>query len=330
MTLLQLIDSFKELKVAVIGDPILDHYIVGDTTRVSPEAPVPIVNVETERWALGGAANVAANVSMLGAATRLVARFGFDDHGKVLLGLLQDRGIDVRHLLEYGPRTTVKTRIISRGQQICRIDRDCRPEDCFINLDTHERAVMKGLTAADICIVADYGKGAVSSRLMTRLRHPSLDDMFVALDPHQSHMVACSGVDLITPNLHEAEAMAAALWCRGDGVPGLVRALANLCVRNTAITLGPGGIAVGSRGRYLDTLPAVAKQVFDVSGAGDTVIAVMSLALKKGAPIGTAAILANLAAGVVVGQVGTHPIAAHELKEAVLQSPFADHEFEAV
>jgi rfaE bifunctional protein kinase chain/domain len=331
MTLVKLIESFKDLRVVVVGDPILDHYIAGSTTRVSPEAPVPVVQVERDYDVAGGAANVAVNVAQLGAQVRLVATIGSDDPGDRMITLLRKAGVMTDHLLPLAGKTIIKARVLSQGHQICRIDWEEPPEARVVNLDVYGRKLESALSNAHVCIVSDYGKGAVSSGMMSVLKSLRCRGQLLAFDPHPGHDVDFTEVDLLTPNRQEAEIMAAHSWDRAGGIEGLMNKIYNLHLpRNLAITLGPDGIAVGQKEGYIDTLPAIAQEVFDVSGAGDTVIAVMALALRNGAPLQTAAALANLAAGRVIGKVGTCPITADELKQAVFRSMWDDHEFEAI
>jgi D-beta-D-heptose 7-phosphate kinase/D-beta-D-heptose 1-phosphate adenosyltransferase len=333
MTLSELVKRFSSMRVAVVGDAMLDRYIFGEVHRVSPEAPVPIVEVSRETLSAGGAANVAVNVAGLGSHSILIAPSATDSHGRDLSASLLEKGVDTRFMWETRAGTIVKTRIIAGAQQICRVDSEGIPGDYSAEMDPFWGTVEKELQKCDLCIISDYAKGAVTNELVRRIRTVRRDhNLFLAYDPSPKSVVDCAEMDLLTPNREEAILMAKARDLEGkteEELEKIFEAIHNTYLPATlAVTLGPDGIAVGWEGVLEDVLPTEAREVFDVSGAGDTVISVMAIAMTLGAPAQTAAGLANLAAGCVVRKVGTHPITAAELLEAIQCSEWRKHEFD--
>jgi D-beta-D-heptose 7-phosphate kinase/D-beta-D-heptose 1-phosphate adenosyltransferase len=317
--LVALLERFRRVRLLVVGDVVLDEYLWGTVERVSPEAPVPVVHVRDESVVLGGAANVVRNVVALGGRVALCSVVGDDAAGRRLGELVKDLGVDPGGLVVApGRPTTRKTRVIARSQQVVRFDRE-----------THEplapgvaarllEALDAGLTGADGAIVEDYGKGVLAPRTalaaMRRLRAAGVP---VAVDP-KSALGPYRGAALLKPNLREAEALSG-VAIRGPG--DLARAAARLRRR-----IG-GGALVVTRGAEGMTLfesdgPGVEvatarREVFDVQGAGDTTIAALSLGLRAGATLFEAAVIANAAASVVVGKVGTATASADEVRAAL-------------
>lgn len=317
------IDRFSEAKVLVIGDIIMDEYVWGDVSRISPEAPVPVVEVKRETKMLGGAANVIHNIATLGAKPTLCGVVGQDHAGKAIINEINNMGLTSDGIvLEQGRPTSIKTRVVARNQQVVRFDRetrtDIRPES-IENLLTFIRENLDGL---DAIVVADYGKGVISATLMKGLRKliqsaPG-ESVKIAVDPKTGNFEYYHGVDVITPNHHEA-----GIFCRFEIVDEetLVRAgkqmLKELNCRSVLITQGKDGMTLFENGGEIIHIPTVAKNVFDVTGAGDTVIGTFSLALASGLDLKSAAVLSNYAAGIVVGEVGTSTVSAEELKKLI-------------
>lgn len=305
--LLSLLDGFSQARLLVLGDLVLDEYVNGDVDRVSPEAPVPVVQVSGESRALGGAGNVARNVAALGGRARLCAVRGDDAAGAACGELLAALGLPAADLVTVGSRpTTRKTRVVARGQQIVRFDR----ERCDALAPAEEDALVAAVAAAlpecDAVVVADYGKGALSPRVaaevMRRCRDASVP---VTLDP-KANLAGWEGAALVKPNLREAEALAR---IRVDGPEALARVAAELRRElggaDVVVTRGSEGLSLfDATGERID-VPTLAQAVFDVQGAGDTVSAVLAMARHAGAGLVEAAVLANAAAGVVVGKLGT-------------------------
>jgi D-beta-D-heptose 7-phosphate kinase/D-beta-D-heptose 1-phosphate adenosyltransferase len=306
-------------RVLVVGDLMLDEFIWGKVARISPEAPVPVVEVTGQSFHLGGAGNVAANLRALGGEAVLVAVVGKDAAGERVTESLRATGIVSALAVSDGRRpTTVKTRIVAHHQQVVRADREVADEIA----GPLERALLEGLRihvpACRAAIVSDYQKGVVTPRLMKELlavagrRH-----IPVLVDPKVPHFARYRGTTVVTPNQLEAEQATARpirgeadLRAAGEKLLKILRCQAAL------ITRGEHGLSLFERGRRPLHIEAAAREVFDVTGAGDTVIATLALALCAGARLPEAAELANRAAGIVVGKLGTATATAQELLSA--------------
>lgn len=314
---------FSHLKILVIGDVMLDHYIWGDATRISPEAPVPVVGVERDTYVPGGAANVACNLAGLGVQTTLLGRYAPDDGGNRLGVLLSDRAINLTPTGCRSKSTTiVKTRVVVQRQQMCRIDRELSP-DAYKLSDGFTAETMAELVAGfDAIILSDYAKGVIDqdlldliSRFKSQVSH--LPSPLLVMDPKPKRHLDLSGMDLMTPN--RTEALQLAGFPSDHNAPFVDAAVcAAICQRyapkNLVITLGAEGMLLCQEGQILGRLPTEAKEVFDVSGAGDTVVATLAAALASGMHLEAAAKLANRAAGIVVSHLGTSPIRLEDLR----------------
>jgi len=297
---------------------MLDGYLTGRVDRISPEAPVPVVRIEREHDAPGGAANVAMGVAALGARCRLVAAVGDDEGGRRLGALLQDVGIDGADLLPVASRpTTRKTRILARHQQMLRVDHE-DPED--MSAEDRDRLHARALEAvewADALVIEDYDKGVVSPALsQSLLARASERGIPSVVDPKLRHFFACSGSTIFKPNARE---LAAAL-----GVEAAPRdpdelhpLLERLGCGNLLVTLGEEGMLLVSAEGSAARLSPQTREVFDVTGAGDTVTAVLAVALLAGASPAQAAALANVAAGIEVSHLGAVPVTRDELLQAL-------------
>jgi len=302
----KIIKEFSRKKILVIGDIILDHYILGRVNRISPEAPVPVVEVAREDFLLGGAANVANNIVSLGAEAAIIGINGRDMAGEMLRRMLEERGIDPAGLFTENRPTTVKTRVIAHNQQVVRFDReDSKYVDGKIlkGILSHIYSVIDGF---DAVIISDYKKGMISTELVKGiLRKTSKKKMFVAADPKVGHFDCYKGVSLITPNLSEASLGSGINICDDKT---LLRAgktlMKKLSLEALLITRGEHGMSLFERGNVTN-IPTVARKVYDVTGAGDTVISAFTLAHASGASLEDSAVIANHAAGIVVGEVGT-------------------------
>ena len=305
-----LLEKIARVRILVIGDLMLDHYIWGDATRISPEAPVPVVKVDRDSFTAGGAANVALNLRALGVRVELAGTTGTDADGRRLGEVLEQRGLVRDGALASASRpTVVKTRVMCRSQQLCRLDREAAPEayalpEAWVRRDLPER-----IAAADAVILSDYAKGVVTSELIRQVQALAGPDKLVALDPKPRPNLAFQGLGLITPNRNEA-LLLAQLAGAGTGEvfpPEEVcrRLHARHATRLLVITLGADGMLISIGGRIVRQVPTAARAVFDVSGAGDTVTAVLTAALAAGAGPESAVELANVAAGVVVAKLGT-------------------------
>ncbi len=316
-----LIGRFPKSRVIVVGDVMVDQYVWGSVSRISPEAPVPVVNVTRETLLLGAAANVANNIRSLGGEVELCGVIGSDDAGRRLQRMLRDRSIAADGLVvEPGRATTIKTRVIAHHQQVVRFDRETKDG---IGKETHRRIlerlharVGKGL---DAVVISDYCKGVVTKDLVRDIvRLARKRGIIVSVDPKVSHFGMYSGVTVLTPNTKEAALGAkiditddASLLRAGKGILGKLSSAAVL------ITRGEHGMSLFERGGRITHIPTVARDVFDVTGAGDTVISALTLALASGAGLVDAAKIANYAAGIVVGIVGTATVAPQQLLERI-------------
>ena len=299
----------------------MDEFIWGRVERISPEAPVPVVQVDRESLMLGGAGNVINNVIALGGQAVLSGVIGHDAMGRELVRMLRKMNSPTHGLVVEDQRpTTIKTRVVAHSQQVVRVDREkCRP----VAEDTIEQilaSLKEQLSSIDAIVVADYGKGVVTQSLMDGIRSIMHDSqVLLAVDPKIQNLALYRDVTVVTPNNQEAQAMSgiiiedeASLERAGDHL------LRELECQMVLITQGEKGMTLFQHNDQTTQIPTVARKVFDVSGAGDTVISTFTLALAAGLTPQQAAVLANFAAGLVVAEVGTATVSASRLKEALV------------
>lgn len=316
------IERFPSCRLLVVGDIMLDEYVWGNVKRISPEAPVPVVAVTRDTIALGGAGNVALNVASLGAGVMIAGLVGSDPAGREIAHLLRRQGIDMSGLVTDPSRpTTVKTRVIAHQQQVVRVDREKREPPAERARKELRGRVLEGIRKADGVLLSDYRKGVLSRDLVEDVvAAAKKKGIFVAVDPKQTDFTFYRGCTLITPNRSEAEAALGSHELQGDldiweGGKTLLKKTGASAI---LITRGEDGMSLVERGRRsFFHIPAQGRQVFDVTGAGDTVIGTLATGMGAGAPLRDAALLANVAAGVVVGEMGTAPITVEKLKRAL-------------
>jgi D-beta-D-heptose 7-phosphate kinase/D-beta-D-heptose 1-phosphate adenosyltransferase len=322
-----IVERFSDQRVLVIGDVMLDQFVWGRVSRVSPEAPVPVVEVTRESWYPGGAANVARNLKDFAGAVHLMGLTGADAEASRLRQLLTEEGIGIDCLAQdAGRRTTVKTRIIARQQQVVRVDREQKaplsPAQTEAALACFERL----LPDLDAVIVADYAKGFLDRDLADRVSQAAARaGKILTVDPTPKNPLRWSGATAIKPNRSEAFEFAAMPYADPAADPSqdqpLLQAAAVLLRKwspaTVLITLGEQGMLVLEQDRPPAHTPTRAKEIFDVSGAGDTAIALFTLALAAGASAGDAAEIANHASGIAVGKLGTAPVTRRELLESL-------------
>lgn len=311
---------FSERRVLVVGDLMIDEYMWGDVERISPEAPVPIVSVRNETYRLGGAGNVVNNLVDLGAKVVVTGVVGTDNRGKMLLEKMASLDIETGGIIRLDDRPTIrKTRIIASDQQVLRIDWEKIapvPDD---QLPPIHRFLEQFIPEVDAVIVSDYGKGLVSAALMERVTAAAgKHGKFAIADPKGLDFSRYAGVSMITPNKKEASLAAgidivdeSSLNRAGNRLLEIVNS------DSVLITLGKDGMQLMRKGAAPFHIKARSKQVYDVSGAGDTVLAVMGLAAASGFSMEDCARLANIAAGIVVGKIGTATVSVEELREAL-------------
>lgn len=303
----KIIKRFGNVSILVIGDLMLDEFIWGKVSRISPEAPVPVVWATSESVMPGGASNVANNIRALGGKVYLAGVVGDDDRGGLLLRELAARNVNTDGIIREGGRpTTLKTRVIAHSQQVVRIDKE---KIADISEDTADKMLdfSKNIIGdVDAVIIEDYGKGVIVPRLLLPLiklakRHGKI----ITVDPKESHFAMYKNVTAITPNHHEA-ARAAGMSSEETVLIDEVgkRLLKRLNCEVALVTLGENGMCVFEKSGKITKIPTVAQEVYDVSGAGDTVISAYTLAISSGAKTIEAAHIANCAAGIVVGKVG--------------------------
>ena len=307
---------FKDRRVLVLGDAILDEYLVGECNRISPEAPVPVLKVNSSRCVLGGAANTAANVVSLGGHATLIALVGDDEGGATLKRHAAGAGIELLGV-NHGLPTLRKTRVVGQHQQIVRLDyEDVRP--CGARAEAEILALVDaGVAKSDIVVISDYAKGFLSASLapaiIRRAREAGLQ---IIVDPRPQHREYYHGCDYLTPNWRESRALLSLPDAEPttEAVAVVARSLAAELGTHVVLTLGAHGISFCSRtGDEVFSMPTLAREVFDVSGAGDTVVAAFALACAAGADHATSVMIANKAASVVVGKFGTATVTPEEI-----------------
>lgn len=308
--------EFEGKRIVVLGDVMLDEFIWGRVRRISPEAPVPVVEVERETLALGGAGNVASNLVALGAIPVTLGVVGDDLNAGRLSKVFRSMGIsDEGLVIDSGRPTTLKTRIIAHHQQVVRADRENRrPVDAETEDHIFER-FCREIETADAVVLSDYNKGLLTPRLLARvLGEGRKRGAIVCLDPKTRSFAHYQPVTIITPNNQEAaEASGVLIEDESSLIEAGRRLLDSVDCRAVLVTRGEEGMALFTDGGAVTHIPTVAREVYDVTGAGDTVIATLALSLAAGAELVEAAVLANHAAGVVVGKLGTATVTREEL-----------------
>ncbi|MDR1474075.1 MAG: D-glycero-beta-D-manno-heptose-7-phosphate kinase [Endomicrobium sp.] len=321
MELLKLISLFKKQTILVVGDTMVDKFIWGKVKRISPEAPVPVVEVNKETEVLGGAANVASNITALDARAFIVSAIGEDTTGKTLIEMLSEKNISSEYLVCSLHRPTIiKTRIIAASQQVVRVDKEIR--------GTFEKStelkIIKNIENAmpkvNAVIISDYGKGVIGPSVLKKTI--SLARKYkipVTVDPKTDHFKKYKKITTMTPNEKEAiEGMEAKNIKTDEDIEGLgKKILKTLNSESVVITRGEKGMTLIEPNNKITNIPTRAKEVYDVTGAGDTVISTMTLALAAKADLLSAAEIANFAAGIVVGKIGTATTNAKELEQVI-------------
>lgn len=317
---LELVQSFKKARILVLGDFILDQFIWGSVDRISPEAPVPVVNVKRESYMPGGSLNVANNIHTLGGTVFPCGVVGRDREGRMLLKVIRSHGINTGGIVYATDRpTSLKTRIIAHSQQVVRFDREKNSDISPDVLKKILRFVQHQIQNVDVVILEDYGKGVIQREIISAVvRLAKKYKKPVLVDPKEKNFPFYKGVTAVTPNRKEAYAAyghgAADLPLEKIG-KGLIK---KWNCQSVLMTLGEDGMALFEK-KAVTKIPTAAQEVYDVSGAGDTVIGVFALALASGANFQQAAVLSNLAAGIVVAKLGTATVLPKELEKAITQ-----------
>ena len=314
-----MLEQFKNKKILVVGDIMLDKYIWGEVSRISPEAPVQVVKVEKESYAPGGAANVANNVAALNGTTYMIGIVGNDNANEILISELKNRGINTDGILEDKNKPTIqKVRVIGKGQQLLRFDYEKKG---YLDEGMERKIldfVVKRIQNIDAIIISDYAKGVITKNLAEKLiKLANEKKKIIIVDPKPKHKDFYKNATLITPNNHEACEMLNVEEENEESVIKVGKKILEELNAPLIITRGEKGMAVFEKNGEITNIPTKAKEVYDIIGAGDTVVATLALALASNATLKEAATLANYAAGITVGKVGTSTVAVEEIKKAM-------------
>ncbi|MEN3038037.1 MAG: D-glycero-beta-D-manno-heptose-7-phosphate kinase [Candidatus Kryptonium sp.] len=322
--LLDLFKNFDKVKIAVVGDIMLDRYIWGNVNRISPEAPVPVVEVEDEDSKLGGAGNVANNIKSLGAFPLLIGVVGDDKEGEMLFELMKEQGFDTGGIIVDNSRpTTVKTRVIAHNQHVVRIDRESKEPINYTIQERIKEIILQNVYEINAIIIEDYNKGVIVKNLIHDLVEIAKRfGIVITVDPKFDNFFEFKNVTVFKPNRKEVED---ALGRKLDSEDKVIEAgktiLEKLKCEYLLLTRGEKGMTLFNKNGEIKHIPTKARKVADVSGAGDTVISTLTVALASGADIIESATLANYAAGIVVEEVGVVPVNREKLfKVALLDS----------
>jgi rfaE bifunctional protein kinase chain/domain len=320
----ELLNNFKGKRIAVVGDLMLDRYYWGSVHRVSPEAPVPVVEVDTESVRFGGAANVANNIQALGGKAFLIGLVGDDHPGTMFTKMMKEQALDTAGIVVDASRpTTIKTRVIAAGQHVVRIDNESKAECADFYRTKLLDAVRTNIESLDGIIIEDYNKGVVTREIIHAVIAAAVEHgKPVTVDPKFNNFFEYKNVTVFKPNRREVEdATGAKLKTIGDVERAGKSLLESLQAKNVLLTRGEEGMSLFQSDGTITHLPTTAEVVQDVSGAGDTVISTLTMALVAGGDITESCMLANSAGGVVVGAVGIVPILPEQLREAALRNP---------
>ena len=316
--------SLADSPVLIVGDVMLDHYQFGRVERISPEAPVPVVMVEREEYKLGGACNVARNIKRLGGRPKLIGVCGDCGRQNAMTAMLEEEGIDFVLVTETARKTTIKTRIIAHNQQVVRVDNESPKKIGPATVGRLHEELLRARDDHPVIILSDYGKGVVCREFMDGLKDlaQSGNRPKLLVDPKVKNFELYKGVTLLTPNTAEAgQSVGVAIGSREEIIKAGQRIFRKLRCDHLVITLGPEGMAFFESSERVWGIPTVAQKVFDVTGAGDTVIATIGLAFSAGMGLMESCILSNYAAGIVVGQIGTAAVTPQELIESIHTLP---------
>jgi len=318
------ISRFDHCRLLVVGDLMIDEYVWGEVDRISPEAPVQVVSVKNEEYTLGGSGNVVNNLVALGAKVSVLGVTGTGRDGKLLLNRLNDLGVDTRGVIQERSRpTTKKTRIIADHQQVLRIDRETKKEVAFSTFKPLTALAEKIIPGVDLVLISDYGKGFITRSLIVELvKIANNNNKITIADPKGLDFTKYSGVSLLTPNSKEASLASGVEFSDEKNITAAGKILIEKSgIEKLLITCGKDGMILFESGCKPFKISTKAREVYDVSGAGDTVMAVLGLGMAAGLPLKEAITLANTAAGIVVAKVGTATVSKRELLQALKQTP---------
>ncbi len=320
-TLSEYINKFNSATVLVVGDIIADHYVWGKVERISPEAPVPIVDVQSESFMLGGAGNVANNILSLGGKVKICGVVGRDDMGRWIIDRLKSDGVCTDGIvIETGRPSSKKTRVIAHNQHVVRFDHESRGEINQLSQDMIFEYIRTHINNIKVVVISDYAKGVITRTLVKNILQLAAEsNLCVIVDPKLKHFDFYTGATVITPNTSEAS-IASGLTITDDET---LLTAGNILLKQAnaeaiLITRSEHGMSLFQRDNDVTHIPAVAREVYDVTGAGDTVVSTLALSIAAGASLKDAALLANYAGGIVVGIVGTATVHKDQLLAALV------------
>ncbi len=317
--LLKILENFRNKKILVIGDIMLDKYIWGEVSRISPEAPVQVVNAIKETFDAGGAANVANNVSALSGKAFMVGIAGNDESKNILLDELKKKEVNTDGIFIDNEKPTIqKIRIMGRGQQLLRVDYE-KKEHVHQSIESSIiKFLQQNIKKIDVVVISDYAKGVITEEIVNAIVKSAKDqNKPVIVDPKPKHMGIYSNVTLITPNNAEASEMSGIEDESDESVVEMGKKLMKYLNTNVLVTRGEKGMSLFEKNGSITSVPAKAKEVYSIIGAGDTVVATIALALASGADFKEASMLANIAAGIKVGKIGTASVSIDEIKKEI-------------
>lgn len=317
----RILGRFKGRKVMVLGDAMLDEYLWGKVARISPEAPIPVVEVQKSSFALGGAANVANNIAALGGHAMLCGLVGDDEAGRTLRAILEGSGIEALLVSDPDRGTTLKTRVVAHSQQVVRVDRESRAAPTGRVARGLIDMLKASVDEVDAFLVSDYGKGVVSPGVVQKFIDLAREaGRPVLVDPKGSDYRKYRGSTLVTPNEMEANEAAGKKIVDDNTLHYVLNAIKRKAgCQAVLITRGERGLCLMEGDGNITHMPTFARQVYDVTGAGDTVVGTLGLSLAAGATLGEGAHIANHAAGIVVGRVGTATVTLEELQRVMAE-----------
>ncbi len=320
---LEILSKFRKARIIVVGDFILDQFVWGSVSRISPEAPVPVVQVDRESYMPGGSLNVAHNIRSLSGEVYPCGVVGRDVYGRMLLKAMRKQGIETGGIVYDATRpTSLKTRVIAHSQQVVRFDREKTNDVSRSDLLKILKFVRANIAKAKVIVLEDYGKGVMQSFLLKEIvRLAKKYKKIILVDPKEKNFPHYQGVTCITPNRKEAYTGYEKMHPRVNKTPTLEDVgwglMKKLKTESVLITLSEDGMILFEKNKKITKIPTVVREVYDVSGAGDTVVATLALALASGAKMSEAAKIATLASGIVVGKLGTATVAPKELEKAI-------------
>ena len=316
------ISVFKKIKVLVLGDLMIDEYLWGDVNKISPEAPVPVVAVKNKTYTLGGAGNVINNLVSMGALVTVIGTLGKDASGKQMLDKFKDLGVNIKGIVKEQARpTTKKTRVIASNQQVLRIDREIKSKISLKTLKKFTDFMEQILCNMDIVLISDYDKGVITKELIQKtVKLANKHKILTIADPKGLDFSKYKNLSMLTPNQKEAGLAAGIeILSKKDLLRAAKKIMEQTAIKRLLITCGKHGMLVFDENLEPFKIKSKAKQVFDVSGAGDTVLAILGLGLAANKTFKQSADIANTAAGIVVTKLGTATTSINELKKALIE-----------